>query len=348
LLRRALTTPGFILCWLAIWLSGMLTGDYYVRIEAPAIKERIALHHDMVTGSAPYAYRYRVLAPYAAEAVARLVQHLPVVRTRPTLPLLPYSELAFTSAYSLLNAAALITLLWSLGELLRRLFRYDLALLGVALAAMLVIFTFRDHFYHPWSFWEGAFFALGLLLIHRKQYLLFVVVNVLGLLNRETSVFLIVAFLFTALPSDVSKNSAAKALRSSELRFAVGNLGLWVVGFFTLHYLVGYKPSTFTVETAVAGNRAHIWYSLILNTLFIGLVSPLVLRGILLSPPLIRRSAPMIPAYLALLLVLGYWWEIRYWITLLPIVVPALVAAMASAQRPGELESPPSRPLAGP
>jgi hypothetical protein len=330
LIWRAFTTRRFVLGWLAIWFSAMLTGDYFVRIEAPAMKARIALHSDMVTGNAPYAYRYRVLTPYAAEAMARLLQRLPTVRTRPTAPMLPYSELAFTSAYCLLNFAALITLLWCLGELIWRLFRYELALFGVATAAMLVSFTFRDHYYHPWSFWEGAFFALGLLMIHRKGYLLFSVVSLLALVNRETSIFLLVAFLFTALPQDVSKGNVVKALRSLELRVALGNLAAWVAGFFLLHYLVGYKPSTFTAETAWIGNRAHIWYALILNTLMIGFVSPLILRGIRPSPPLIRRAALMMPAYLALLLALGYWWEIRYWITLLPIVVPALVAATAN------------------
>jgi hypothetical protein len=337
-MRRVLSTPRLILCWVAIWLSAMLTGDYYVRVEAPAMNARISLHQDMVTGNAPYAYRYRVLAPYAAEALARLLQHAPIVNTRALTPPLPYSGLAFTTAYCLLNLAALVTLLWSIGELTWRLSRYDLALLGVAIAAVMVGFTFRDHYYHPWSFWEGAFFALGLLLIHRQQFLLFSALNLFGLINRETSVFLLVAFLLTTLPRDLSKARAIEALHSSPFRFAVGNLIVWVIGFFTLHYVIGYKPSTFTLETAVAGNRAHIWYALVLNTLFIGCVSPLILKGLRLSPPLIRRSALMIPGYLALLLTLGYWWEIRYWITLLPIVVPALVAALANAAPPEELE----------
>jgi len=338
LLRRALTTPRFILCWLAIWLSAVLTVDYYDRIEAPGMNDRIALHHGIVTGSAPYQFRYRILTPYIADGTARLLQHLPIVRTRPSMQLRPYSELAFTLAYCFLNLLALITLFWSLGELLWRLFRYDLALCGVALSAMLVSFTFRDHYFQPWSFWEGAFFALGLLLIHRRRYALFSGVSLLGLLNRETSVFLLVAFLFTALPQDMSREGLRRAARSRGLRFAVGNLAVWVAGFFILHAVVGYRPSTFFLETALRGNRAHVGYALILNALFIGLISPLVIAGIRRSPPLIRRSALMMPAYLGLLLVIGFWWEVRYWITLLPIVVPGLVAALANAAPPKELE----------
>jgi hypothetical protein len=339
-IRRVLTARGFILVWFAIWLSALLTAEYYVRIERPAMKVRVTLHHDMVTGDAPYAYRYRVLTPYLAEGLARGLQQLPFIKSQPMREPLPYSELAFVAAYSILNFTGLFVLLWSLGALIRELFRYELALLGVAICAFLVGFTFRDHYYHPWSFWEGAYYALGLLLIQRKQYLLFSLVSIIGLLNRETSVFLLLAFLFIALPERLSKDDLIVALRTSGLRYALGNLVAWVFGFFILHYLIGYKPSTFTVETAIAGNRTHLWYALILNAMFIGFAIPLIVTGIQRSPPLIRRSALMSPAYLGLLLVLGYWWEIRYWITLLPILVPALVAALVAERETQQLQPP--------
>jgi hypothetical protein len=73
---------------------------------------------------------------------------------------------------------------------------------------------------------------------------------------------------------------------------------------------------------------------LLLNGLMIGIVSPLILRGLMTSPRLIRRAALVLPLYLALLLVIGYWWEIRYWITAIPVVVPALVAAARRTLHP--------------
>ena len=320
-----------ILCCVAIWLTGMLTFDYYVRIEAPSIEKRISLHSDIVNGSAPYQFRYRVLIPYVAEALARLIQDSPVAHSRPMVQSHSYSKRAFVLAYCFLNSIALLILLLSVGELLWRMFGYDLALFGIVVSAFLVNFTFRDHYFQPWSFWEGAFFALGLLLIHRKSYWLFSGVSVLGLLNRETSVFLLVAFLFCTLPQTITKDNWIEALNKRDVRFAVGNLIVWVLGFFILHRVVGYRPSTFFFDTAVNGNRANLKYALVLNFLLFGSLWPLVLKGIPLSPLLIRRSAMMLPAYFGLLLVIGYWWEIRYWITVIPIVVPALIAAMASA-----------------
>jgi len=307
-----------ILCWLAVWLAGMLTFDYYQRIEDPEMQARESLHQAMVDGTAPYQFRYRVLIPYAAEGLGRALQHVPFVSHRAVEPPLSYSRRAFVLAYSLLNFAALVTLLWSLGALIARLTRHDLALFGIALSAAMISFTFRNHYYHPWSFWEGAFFALGLLLIHRRQYWLVSVLSLVALANRETSVFLLVAFLFIELP------------RGPGLRFAIGSLAVWVCGFFALHFVVGYAPSTFFIETAWAGNRTNLVLSLWLNLLIIGIPLPLIWRGIRQSPVFVRRAALVLPAYLGLLLVIGYWWEIRYWITALPIIVPAVVSAVAS------------------
>ena len=105
-----------------------------------------------------------------------------------------------------------------------------------------------------------------------------------------------------------------------------------MIKFFVLHQVVGYRPSTFSwkppskAETAVKGSRSHLAYSRLLNLLLFGPLSPYLIKGLRRSPFLIRRSA-MLPAYFGLLLVVGYWREIRYWISLLPIVVPTLIAA---------------------
>ena len=310
-----------MVCWLAIWLSAMLTYDYYARIEDPFMDARMTLHHEIVTGTAPYQYRYRVLVPGAAEGLARAFQHLPMVSSRPVAPPLVYSKRAFVLAYSTLNFLALLALFWSIGELVERLFSYELGLFAVTLSAILVTFTFRNHYYHPWSFWEGAMFGVGLLLIHSRRLWLFSALTLVGLLNRETSVFLVLMLALTALPD----------FKSREMRFAIGTLSAWVAGFFLLHVLIGYQPSTFFLETAISGNRENAWFALLLNGLLIGIVSPLLVRGVRTGPRLIQRAAFVLPAYFALLLVIGYWWEIRYWITALPIVVPAIVASMSDA-----------------
>src|SRR5262249_10296038 len=140
-------------------------------------------------------------------------------------------------------------------------------------------------------------------------------------------VFLVLILVATALPD----------YRSREMRFAIGTLAAWTGGFFLLHYFVGYRPSAFFLETALAGNREDAWFALLLNGLMVGIVSPLILRGMVTGPRLIRRAALVLPLYLALLLVIGYWWEVRYWITAIPIVVPALIAAARQTLHPASV-----------
>jgi len=307
----------------------MLTYDYYSRVEVPTMNARVVLHYKIVSGTAPYQFRYRILVPNVAEGLARAIQHAPLVASRPMVPPLTYSKRAFALAYAMLNFAALVVLFWSVGELVARLFGIELSWFAVAVSAILVAFTFRDHYYQPWSFWEGALFGVGLLLIHQQRLWLFTGLSLVGLLIRETSIFLVLMLLAVVLPS----------YKSRKARFAIGTLAAWIGGFFLLHYLVGYQPSTYFLETAVAANREHAWYALLLNGLLIGIVSPLIVRGMETGPQLIRRAALVLPAYFALLFVIGLWWEIRYWITALPIVVPALVAGALRTAHPAAASS---------
>jgi hypothetical protein len=259
----------------------------------------------IVTGTAPYQYRYRVLIPYAAEGLTRVLQQTPV------------GHRAFAVSFGIFNFTAMALMLWAIGVLMTRLLRYELALFGVAVSAMMMEFTFRYHNYHPWSFWEGTFFAAGLLLIHLRRYWAFSAVSLLALVNRETSVFLLIAFLAIEWPN------------GSGLRFAVANLVIWVAGFFALHRIVGYAPATFTVQMAVEGNRSNLLLAVWVNLLIVGIPLPLIWRGLQRAPVFYRRAALALPPYLALLLVIGYWWEIRYWITALPIIVPLIALAVA-------------------
>jgi len=295
----------FMLGWLAVWLAAMLTYDYYIRVENPQMQSRVELHGMIVTGTAPYQYRYRVLIPYAAEGLMRVLRRTPV------------GHRAFAVSFGILNFSAIALMLWATGALMARIFKWEVALFGVALSAMMIEFTFRHHNYHPWSFWEGAFVALGLLLIYRRRYIAFFVLSILALLNRETSVFLLLAFVAIEWPNGPG------------FRMALVTLAVWVAGFFVLHWAVGYAPSTFTLQMAIEGNRSNLLLAVWMNLLMIGIALPLLWRAWRRGPAFYRRAAWSLPPYLALLLVIGYWWEIRYWITALPIIVPLIAIALA-------------------
>lgn len=294
-----------LLLWLTVWLAAMLTYDYYARIEAPELDKRAEMHRSIVAGEAAYQVRYRVLTPFAAEAVSRALHSLHVRERR-----------ALAVAYLVLDFAALALMLAAMSELLTTLFSFEWAVAGLAISAVMIAFTFRDHFYHPWSLWEGAFYAVGLLLMLRGSTAPLILLIVLACVNRETSIFLPLMWMAYALP---------------RWRSAAAGLAAWAITYFALHWTIGYRPATFFLSTAIAGNRKMLDYAVLLNLLLIGGIVPLIVRGILRGPHLIRRTAMVSPLYLGLLLAIGFWWEVRYWITLLPVIVPALIAGISQA-----------------
>jgi hypothetical protein len=332
--RRRVT----VVILIVLQLAAILAYDHLDRVERRYLEHRMELHGRLVEGDAPYQYRYRILVPTVAEVLARGLQALPLIRESEPSPGRPYGTHAFQVAYLVLDAAAITMFLFGLQLLLESFFPVGLSLLGTAMAAVITGFTFRDHYFHPWSLWEAAFFALGLLSLRRGRFGWFTLINVLGLLNRETSAFLCLAFAFLVRPG--WPVAWAAYLRRRDVRFALANGVIWLVGFFALHRVVGYQPSTLTVARAVSRNVEEWSYSLLLNLLVFGPAWLLVLKGIRRAPEFIRRTAWILPFYLGLLLVIGFWWEIRYWMTALPILIPALLAgaqpgleaALAAAQ----------------
>lgn len=313
-------------------MAGILSLEYYLRVERAYRSERISVHKEINDGIAPDPYRFRILIPRTANALAGAVQRT-VLRSRPADPPLPYSNDSFDLACGVLDFCALSIFLASLYGLTSRWFGMPLGLLAVALCSILSVLTFRDHYYHPWSFWEAAFFAAGLLLIDRERYLLFTALNLLGVTNRETSVFLPLAFFFYSLPDPLRlaegiRSTILAALRSKVFLLAVANLCLWVLGWIALRMYVGYRPATFTFATAWEGNSRRAGYALFLNSFLLAPLFYWIAAGLPRAPRLIRRGAWILPFYLGLILAIGFWWEIRYWLTVFPLLIPAFLAGI--------------------
>jgi hypothetical protein len=322
---------------LVIQLGSLLTYEYYARIEASRLPERARLHHAIVSGEAPYQYRYRILAPYLAEGLARALHAVPrLSRGSPPLPPLPYSRRAFALSFMALNFGALAVLLLCLWRLLEPWFGRAWAMFGMSLAAVLIAFTYRDHFYHPWSFWEAAAYALGMYLIRAGRVVQILALSAVAAATRETTAFLPLGFLLYALPWD-PRVWKAGLWRQRAVRWPVASLAVWLAVFLTVHQAIGYQPPTFTLEKAIAGNLAQGGHALLLNGLFLGPMWLFAFWGVFRGPRLVRSFALALAPYFLILLFLGFWWEIRYWMTALPVLVPALLSMLSP---PAEMAPP--------
>jgi len=302
-----------------IQLSGILTFEYWQRIEAPTVVKRFALHTAIIDREAPYQFRYRILIPTAAEVLAQTLHRVAFHGQPPSG--WPYSRRAFQAAYILLNGIAIAAFLLFLHLLICEWWEAIYGLFGMALAAVIMVLTFRDHYFHPWSFWEAALFAAGMWMIRREHYWVLSLFAVGGAFIRETTVFLPLAFVFYAVPKPFSWAES----KGRTMRFALTSLLLWLAAYGIVHATVGYKPTTFTIDMAVEGNLSNFHYVLILNLLVLGPVWLLAIRGLFRSHRLIQRFALALIPYLLLLGAIGFWWEIRYWLTALPVLIPAVV-----------------------
>ncbi len=311
-------------------LTLVLTYNYFEYVERLTIQSRMKMHDAIVMGTAPYQYRYRVLVPYAAEALMKPLSLLPGMKSANAL----HERLQnrpFMLAYGILNFVAIMLFLIFMLALLKQWFPWSMALLGVLLTAIIMSVTFRDHYFHPWSFWEAALYATGLHLIVRREYFLFTVANLIGVVNRETSCFLPLMFVLSVIPR--ASKDWLLSLERKDMRFALLNLAIWPLAFAVLHKVVGYAPATFTISIAWHGNKSRLFYSLFMNAILLGPLWVFAIKGLISSAPsVIRRSSLAVIPYVALLSVIGFWWEVRYWIPMLPILIPAIIASLQTPQ----------------
>ncbi|MBM3735781.1 MAG: hypothetical protein FJW39_08340 [Acidobacteria bacterium] len=304
---------------LAVHASLLLSYEYYDRVERIRPEKRVAYHRAIVEGKAPIEVRTRLLIPCTAEFLARGIQRLPGFSHKEPLPGSRYSQKAFDGAYVALNIVGLLLLFVSMWRLLAEWFEPVAAYLGMALAALTVSFTFRDQFFHPWSFWEAAFFCTGMVLVRAGKTAAFAVLCVLAVVNRETSALLPFAL-------------AVHSFRSKQpsLLVASGVAGAVAAILLALRLWLGVGgPEQGYWAANFERNRQTVEYSILVNTLLLGPLWWFAVRGLRTAPLVVQSFAIALVPYVVLLLCVSVWWEIRYWLTTLPVLIPAILQAVS-------------------
>src|SRR5260370_17546778 len=85
----------------------------------------------------------------------------------------------------------------------------------------------------------------------------------------------------------------------------------------------------------------HLIRAAFLNAIIFGAYWIYIGLGIKSAPVPIRRAAFAVVPYVAMLFAIGYWIEIRYWITMLPLLIPLLVNGLSRADSAPLSHSPP-------
>jgi hypothetical protein len=304
--RAAWTTFAIILS-----VSAVLAYIYFRQVGSPYLKERLELHQQILRGTAESPYRYRVLVPFIGEALTRTLGAV-----------LPHDR-AFLLAYALYDLAAILLLLKVLHRYLRAWFSNEQALVGVLFAAATMPLALRDHYFQPWSILEAGLFAAGLLCIRDGRYRLLALIVALASLNRETALFIPLAFLVAAAGVKGEDGASRPAAGKAALLF-VGYVAIWAVVFFGLRAVLGGARPVMTLPEVLARNTAPAvtLRAIVRAGLLFGAFWIFAAAGFMRAPGFVRRVSLVALPYLAAVFVWGMWHEVRLLMPLYAIVVP--------------------------
>ena len=240
----------------------------------------------------------------------------------------------------LFDLAAIFFLLGALYRYLRAWFSNEQALVGVLFAAATMPLALRDHYFQPWSLLEAGLFTAGLLCIYRRRLWTLASIVALASFNRETAVFIPLAFLCANAPIGGPGESDRMPVRRAALLFA-GYGALWAVVFFGLRAVLGGAQPVMTLPEVLARNTAPAvtLRAIVRAGLLFGAFWIFAAAGFMRAPGFVRRVSLVALPYLAAVFVWGMWHEVRLLMPLYAIVLPLglsfLYRGRDASPRPG-------------
>ena len=313
------TRPALSALAILLSVSAVLAYAYFRTVDRPYREARLDLHERILRGDAPEPYRFRVLAPAAAETLRRVFSAA------------VEEEWAFLLAYAAFDFAAIALFLWLLYRYLAAWFTAEQALIGALFAAATMPVALRDHFFQPWSLLEAALFTAGLLCIHRRRRVLLAAVVAIASFNRETGIFIPIAYLLAeARPVGGAEPERGRVL--ARRLYGAALLALWAAVFFGLRAAIGRGASAGTVAGILAYNVSGpvLARALLRGALIFGAFWIFAALGIRRAPRFVRRTAFVAPLYLAAIGLWGGWHEARLLLPLYAVIVPCALSRLYS------------------
>lgn len=300
--------------WLAILLYGaaaIATGFVDLRSRAYPEYGYKTYVPAVIDGSYGAPAIYRVLMPYSLDWLVRKTGF--------------DAASVWHASRLVLCAAAYVAFHWYL----RTWFSPAEAIAGTLIVAALVPLTFTNSWAHPDHFAELLLFTLGCAAVARDRDGLLAGVLVLGTLNRETSVFLVLLY---GVAGPLSRARALKTVGFGALWAAVFvGLRAWR-GFQHYEYWQLWKNVEFLKLLPPPRDpyyRAYAWFGAVL-------VAPLLwiaMVGRQAQPLFIRRAIWVVPPFLVVAFTISSIIESRIFTPLFALIVPAALFSITHADR---------------
>ncbi len=294
---------------LILSVSAVLAYKYFYSIDKPNYEPRLELHNQIISGVAPSPYRYRVLVPFTEEFIIKALSTVSSTKS------------AFLTSYALYDFAAIFFLLFMLLLWLKTWFTQEQALIGTLFTAGTMPMVLQNHYFQPWSLLEAGLFSAALLLIYQKRHFLLAILVALASMNRETAIFIPLAFLTTINFKAFLKH---KNIDWRSILFFCGLILIWASVFLGVRYLRGDAPHVETIRSLISINTAKgsLSKTFVNIILFLGGMWVFAFRGFKYSPRIIQSFAMIIPIYLFTIIIWGVWYEVRLLMPLYPILLP--------------------------
>ena len=312
--------PFFTLLYAGLVWAHCLDLHWYVR-RSSDFARWYNWHNDIIHGHALYPDQYRPLTYWLAELVYRIRLHLPWVHADTPFKL----GVEFEVSHLIVRFVFMFAALFLLHLFLRRWFSSPASAAGVIfVAAVLPLTIFRCSICvtDPLNF---LVFVIGYWLIRDGKGLWLAPLLLIGMLNRETAGMLILAYVFvnfgrswrTWVPTAVVVLAAAAA------------------GYFGIRVYYGHRDqwAEWTVVDYLRYNFLNIetWEMI---GLFLGAWVLYAFTSIRSKPVFLRRCLLMLPFFFAGHALSGFTREVRYWLPMLPILLPLAIWSIWGPESP--------------
>jgi len=292
---------------------------YIVDVLLPKAAAAYTLHHQVLEGTAPSPYAYRVLSPWLIQWIwAGVMRHLVDNELR-----------AFVLAEAVFAVAALWLSLAAIYFFLRLYYSPAVALAGQGVVAYSIHTALRDHHYQPWSLPEPALFGVALRLIERDRFLPLALLTAVATFNRETACFLVAIY---------GLYHAGDWRRRLLPTMALG--GVWALSYGALRWWIGYRPHVISLAEVIDLNfrpsrlahTASAWF------LFLGVFWVFFAYGLRWVDLRWRRALLAFVLFVLVCLPATCWWETRVWTSFLGLLALPVCAALKQWEAPGAYE----------
>ena len=285
-------------------VSAITALNYALLPGQSMLDSRRVIHRRILEGTQSPPDRYRLLVPAAIEPA--------IVGLTPSMP----REVAFDRVYGVFYAVTLALLLWSLFAYVRRWFTDEQALMGVLFVACTLPITTRLHEYAAHSFLEPTLFALALLCIldNRRDWLALLVA--IAAFNRETGVFIVLLY------------AAARPLTRETVVTTGVFAAMWLAVFMAVRQFAGEAERYWTIDKIFTANLSNPLLTIFNLTALFGIFWWFAVAGYRRAPRFVRRTALVIPVYVAVIAVWGIWWEARLLLPMMPVLLPLALSSL--------------------